>query len=483
MAVLEQSKRDAFFIGGEWVKPATSKRFEVIGANTGEVIGSVPEGAEADIDHAVVAARAAFDGPWGRTTGTERSALINRFADAIEKRSADISTAVSSQNGMPISLSTQLEGAYVVGLLRYYAHMASTMQFEERRPSPMGFDTLVRREPLGVVGGIVPWNYPVLLSILKIGPALVSGCTLVLKPSPGTVLDSYIVAEAAQEAGIPAGVINWVPGDREVGAHLVSHPGINKVAFTGSTAAGRKIAEVCGRLLRPVTLELGGKSAAIILEDAEIAPLLEGMGFASFGNNGQTCAASTRILVPASRYDEIVDAVAGMAKSLKVGSSLDPETQIGPMASEAHRNVVERYIAKGKTEARLVAGGGRPKNAGNGWFVEPTVFADVDNNATISQEEIFGPVLSIIKYQDEDDAVRIANDSDFGLGGTVWSKDSLHAQDVARRVQTGSIGVNGYMLDINAPFGGVKASGMGRELGPESLNSYLAYKSVYLPAG
>ena len=222
MAVLEQSKRDAFFIGGEWVKPSTSKRFEVIGANTGEVIGSVPEGAEADIDRAVVAARAAFNGPWGRTTGTERSALINRFADAIEKRSAEISTAVSSQNGMPISLSTQLEGAYV----------------EERRPSPMGFDTLVRREPLGVVGGIVPWNYPVLLSILKIGPALVSGCTLVLKPSPGTVLDSYIVAEAAQEAGIPAGVINWVPGDREVGAHLVSHPGINKVAFTGSTAAG-----------------------------------------------------------------------------------------------------------------------------------------------------------------------------------------------------------------------------------------------------
>lgn len=334
MAVTEQSTRDAFFIGGEWVKPATDKRFKVIGANTGEVIGSVPEGSIADIDRAVVAARAAFNGAWGRTSGAERGAIINKFADAIEKRIPEISAAVSSQNGMPISLSSQLEGAYVVGLLRYYANMASTMQFEERRPSPMGFDTLVRREALGVVGGIVPWNYPVVLSILKIGPALVSGCTLVLKPSPGTVLDSYIIAEAAQEAGIPAGVINWVPGEREVGAHLVAHPGINKVAFTGSTAAGRKIAEVCGRLLRPVTLELGGKSAAIILEDAEIAPLLEGMGFASFGNNGQTCAASTRILVPASRYDEIVEAVATMAKSLKVGNSLDPETQIGPMASK-----------------------------------------------------------------------------------------------------------------------------------------------------
>ncbi len=340
-----------------------------------------------------------------------------------------------------------------------------------------GFDQPLWRQYIEYLGGVLSGDFGVSFSTKR--PVLDEFFTLF----PATLELSITAMILAVALGIPAGVINWVPGDREVGAHLVSHPGINKVAFTGSTAAGRKIAEVCGRLLRPVTLELGGKSAAIILEDAEIAPLLEGMGFASFGNNGQTCAASTRILVPASRYDEIVDAVAGMAKSLKVGSSLDPETQIGPMASEAHRNVVERYIAKGKTEARLVAGGGRPKNAGNGWFVEPTVFADVDNNATISQEEIFGPVLSIIKYQDEDDAVRIANDSDFGLGGTVWSKDSLHAQDVARRVQTGSIGVNGYMLDINAPFGGVKASGMGRELGPESLNSYLAYKSVYLPAG
>jgi geranial dehydrogenase len=263
----------------------------------------------------------------------------------------------------------------------------------------------------------------------------------------------------------------------------VSHPGIDKVAFTGSTAAGRKIAEVCGRLLRPVSLELGGKSAAIILDDAKMEQVLEGMLFASFANNGQTCAISTRVLAPASRYNEIVDAIAGMASTLKVGNSLDKTTQIGPLASSEHRSRVESYIAKGKSEARLVAGGGRPKHVDGGWFVEPTVFADVLNTDTIAKEEIFGPVLSIIKYRDEDEAVKIANDSEYGLGGTVWSSDSKRAQKIARRVQTGTIGVNGYVIDLAAPFGGIKASGLGRELGPESLAAYQQIKSVYLPAG
>ena len=336
---------------------------------------------------------------------------------------------------------------------------------------------------MGVVGGIVPWNYPVVLSMMKICPALATGCTIVLKPSPGTVLDCFIVAEAAEEAGIPAGVINWVPGGRDLGAYLVSHPGIDKVAFTGSTAAGRKIGEVCGRLLRPVSLELGGKSAGIILDDAKLDQVLEGMLFASFANNGQTCALSTRVLAPASRYKEVVDAIAGMVSSLKVGNSLDHATQIGPLASSEHRDRVEGYIAKGKTEARLVVGGGRPKGVGDGWFVEPTVFADVSNKATIAQEEIFGPVLAIIKYDNEDEAVKIANDSEYGLGGTVWSSDSKRAQAIARRVQTGTIGVNGYVIDMAAPFGGIKASGLGRELGPESLAAYQQIKSVYLPAG
>ncbi|WP_295686964.1 aldehyde dehydrogenase [uncultured Nevskia sp.] len=483
MSLDKNIDHDSFYIDGDWVKPATSARIDVIGANTGLSIGSVPEGSNADIDKAVAAARKALDGPWGDTTPAQRAEYMNKFADALEKRAERLSRAVSNQNGMPLALSEQLEGSYVCGLIRYYAALTTNMVVEERRPSPLGFDTLIRKGPVGVVGGIVPWNFPVVLSMMKIGPALATGCTIVLKPSPGTVLDCYIVAEAAAEAGIPAGVINWVPGGRELGAYLVSHPGVDKVAFTGSTGAGRKVAEVCGRLLRPVSLELGGKSAAIILDDVKIEHLLPGLHFASFGNNGQICALSSRILAPASRYDEIVDAIAGLAKGLKVGSSMDKDTQIGPLASEEHRARVEGYIAIGKTEARLVAGGGRPKDAGDGWFVEPTVFADVSNKARIAQEEIFGPVLTVIKYQNEEEAIKIANDSEFGLGGTVWSSDSKRAQAIARQVHTGTIGVNGYMIDIASPFGGIKASGLGREMGPESLAAYQQIKSIYLPAG
>ncbi|SEP85582.1 geranial dehydrogenase [Solimonas aquatica] len=471
---------EKFYIDGTWQKPATTLRIEVIGANNGELIGSVPEGGQADIDAAVTAARRAVEGGWSESSPAERAAVLNRFADAIEKRGDRLSRAVSMQNGMPLSLAEQLEVGYVVGLLRYYAALAQGLQTEERRHSPLGFDTLVRRKPVGVVGAIVPWNYPVVLSIMKIAPALATGCSIVLKPSPGTVLDCYILAEAAEEAGVPAGVLNWVPGGRDLGAYLVAHPGIDKVAFTGSTAAGRKIAEVCGRLLRPVSLELGGKSAGIILDDAKLDQVLPGLHFAAFGNNGQTCALSSRILVPATRYDEIVEALAELAKSLKVGDSLDRTTEIGPLASAEHRERVESYIARGKSEGRLVAGGGRPRHLARGWFVEPTVFADVANSATIAQEEIFGPVLTVIKYRDEDEAVKIANDSDYGLGGTVWSADSQRAQTVARRVQTGTIGVNGYVLDMASPFGGIKASGLGRELGPESLAAYQQLQSVYL---
>lgn len=478
----ESTHHQNFYIDGAWVQPASSKRIDVIGANTGQSIGSVPEGVEADIDRAVSAARKALDG-WSNTSLVERAAVLNKFADALVKRRTQLTRAVSSQNGMPLSIAEAFEGDYVVALLRYYAGLTANIQTEERRPSPLGFDTLVRRGPVGVVGGIVPWNYPVALSIMKIGPALATGCTIVLKPSPGTVLDCYVVAEAAAEAGIPDGVINWVPGGRELGAYLVSHPGIDKVSFTGSTPAGRKIGEVCGRLLRPVSLELGGKSAAIILDDAKLDEVLQGMVFASLANNGQTCMLSTRILASERRYQEVVDAVAGMVSSLRVGNSLDPNTQIGPLASSEHRARVEQYIEIGKSEGRLVTGGGRPKHVDGGWFVDPTVFADVANTDRIAQEEIFGPVLSIIKYRDENDAVNIANDSEYGLGGTVWSSDSKHAQSIARRVQTGSIGVNGYALDIAAPFGGIKASGLGRELGPESLAAYQQIQSIYLPAG
>jgi len=468
------------YIGGEWVQPATSNRMDVINATTEEVIGSVPDGSNADIDRAVAAARRAFTaGSWATATPAERGAALGRFADALEKRGAELAKTVSMQNGMPINVSEQLESAFVVGMLRYYGALAAGLQNEESRPSPMGFTSLVRREPVGVVGAIVPWNFPVALSIMKIGPALAAGCTIVLKPSPGTVLDSYILAEAAQEANIPAGVLNWVPGGRELGAYLVSHPGVDKVAFTGSTAAGRVIAAECGKLLRPVSLELGGKSASIILEDADLNAVLQAIPSASMLNSGQACFSGTRVLVPKSRYKEIVDAYAATVSSFTVGDPLEHATVVGPMASAIHRDRVNGYIAKGKTEAKLVAGGGKPAQS-RGWFVQPTVFADVANSAVIAQEEIFGPVLSLIQYENEDDAVRIANESEYGLGGSIWSTDRDRAAKLARRVESGTVGINGYMPDMNAPFGGIKASGLGRELGPESIAGYQRYKSIYM---
>ena len=473
------TSRDAFFIGNEWVKPASDRCFTLINASTEEEIGTVPEAVEADIDAAVAAARKAFDeSGWAQTSPAERAAVMERFMAAVAARGPQIAEAVSAQNGMPIALSSMLEGQFGAGVIQYYAELAKGLGQPDVRPSQMGKETLVERSALGVVAAIVPWNFPVTLALNKVAPAMAAGCTLVIKPSPGTVLDSYLLAEAALEAGVPAGVLNWVAADRGAGAHLVSHPGVDKVAFTGSTAAGRKIAGVCGEMLRPVTLELGGKSAAILLEDADIGTFLQGVPMACMLNNGQACYNGTRILAPKSRYDEVVGALADFAQSLTVGDALDPATHVGPMASAAHRDKVMSYVEIGKQEARLVAGGNSPAN--RGFFVEPTIFADVDNSDRIAQEEIFGPVLSVIPYDGEDEAIRIANDSEYGLGGSVWSADSEHAKAVAHRVESGTVGVNGYMPSLGSPFGGVKASGLGREFGPEAIGSYQNLKSIHV---
>ncbi|MEY2942262.1 MAG: hypothetical protein RLY97_276 [Pseudomonadota bacterium] len=475
------ANRNSFFIGNEWVSPASDRRFTLINASTEEVIGTVPEACNADVDAAVAAAQQAFAASgWSDASPQDRAAVMERFMAAIAARGDDLAKAVSAQNGMPIALSQLLEGQFSVGVVQYYAELAKMMGQRDVRPSQMGKETLVEASPIGVVAAIVPWNFPVTLALNKIAPAMAAGCTMVIKPSPGTVLDSYILAEAALEAGVPAGVLNWVAADREVGAYLVSHPGVNKVAFTGSTGAGRSIGRSCGELLRPVTLELGGKSAAILLEDADMGTFLQGVPMASMLNNGQACYNGTRVLAPKSRYGEVVDALAGFVAGLTVGDALDPNTHVGPMASSAHRDRVESYIDIGKGEARLVAGGGRPKDTNRGWFVEPTIFADVDNSARIAQEEIFGPVLSVISYDGEDEALRIANDSQFGLGGSVWSADSAHATDVARKVQSGTVGVNGYMPSLGAPFGGIKGSGLGREFGPEAVGAYQNTKSIYV---
>lgn len=472
--------RTRFFINNEWVEPRGTETHTALEAATGEQLGVASLGTDADIDAAVKAAREALDnGPWGRTTATERAEMMHRFAAALQARAEATSTLVTRENGMPIGLSSAFNGAAPAGLLQMYAEMIKTVTLEDVRPSASG-STIVRREPVGVVGAITPWNYPQALAMFKIAPALAAGCTIVLKPSPETALDSYVFGDAAVEAGLPPGVLNIVLAGREAGASLVSHPLVDKVAFTGSTAAGRLIGVECGRLIRRNTLELGGKSAAVFLEDGDVETFLAGLGTASFMNNSQTCTTQSRILVDRSRYEEVVDALATYTRNLSVGNPLDPSVEIGPMASEIHLNRVLGYIDVGRrSDARLVSGGGRPAGQDRGWFVEPTVFADVKNTDQLAREEVFGPVMAVMPFDGDDDAVTIANDSNYGLGGSVWSADESRGLDVARRVRTGTIGVNYYNIDLGAPFGGMKDSGIGRELGPEGLNNYLEYKSIY----
>jgi aldehyde dehydrogenase (NAD+) len=474
--------RDELFIGGEWTEPRGDGRIAAIAASTEETVGSVPEGSNADIDAAAAAARAAFDDPtgWSSWSVEDRAQALERLASALEARGEEIARRVSLQNGMPISIALGTEAVFPAVLARYYAGLIRATPLEETRDGLLGGKIRVLRKPVGVVGAIIPWNFPQCLTMFKLAPALASGCTVVMKPSPETVLDSLLLAEAIAEAELPPGVVNIVPGGRELGAYLVEHPQIDKVAFTGSSASGRLVGARCGELLRPVTLELGGKSAAIVLDDADLGSAVEALFAATLLNNGQMCALSTRVLAPRSRYDDVVGVLAGLAGALEVGDSLEPTTQIGPVASARQRDRVEGYIEKGRAQgARVVVGGGRPADRDRGWFVEPTVFADVDNTHTIAREEIFGPVLAVIPYDGVDDAVALANDSDFGLGGSVWTSDPERGEQVARRVQTGSIGINHYTLDPAAPFGGVKASGIGRELGPEGLSPYFLLQSIY----
>ncbi|MEV0247261.1 aldehyde dehydrogenase [Nocardia sp. NPDC050712] len=475
-------ERTELFIDGRWRAPSTAATSTVISPATGAAIGTIPQGGTSDVDAAVDAAgRALRSKEWGAISLEERVGLLSRLATELERTAATRAELTSVQNGMPITLSVGAEGAGPPALLRYYAAIAASVPVEERRPRLDGKGiTVVRREPVGVVAAIVPWNYPQLLTMFKVAPALAAGCTVVLKPAPETTLDALELAAAAERAGLPPGVLNVVSGGADVGAHLVAHPGVHKVAFTGSTGAGRAIGEICGRLLRPATLELGGKSAAIVLDDADLTTITQGLASSSLLNNGQTCHLSTRILVPRQRADEVLGAVVAVAESLTIGDPLDPATELGPMVSERQRRRVEDYIELGRAGGVLATGGGRP-DRDQGWFVEPTVFGGVRNDSRIAREEIFGPVLTVIGYDDLDEAVTIANDSEYGLGGTVWTADIDRGLEVARRVETGTIGINFYDPDLGAPFGGVKSSGLGRELGPEGFFAYQQLKSIYLP--
>ena len=432
----------------------------------------------ADVDLAQTAAARAFPA-WAALPVTERAAMLERLAGLVERDVERLALLESTDSGKPLSLARSVDIPRAAANLRFFAEAVREWKADEDFRAPHAVSRVMRR-PSGVAGCISPWNLPLYLFTWKIAPALAAGCTVVAKPSEETPLTAAALGELSAEAGFPAGVLNVVPGGVDAGKHLVSHPGVDKVSFTGSTVAGRIIAEVCGRLLRPVTLELGGKSAAIILDDADLDATLRGLRSVSFVNNGQTCYLGSRILAPRSRYAEVVDALVNLVDGFTVGDPLDGATDIGPVVTARQRDRVLGYIEAGNDSgARLVAGGGIPKDQPRGWFVSPTVFADVDNSDRIAQEEIFGPVLAVIAYDDDADAIALANDSQFGLAGTVWSTDADRATDVARAVKTGTIGVNGYQLDMGAPFGGVKASGLGRELGPEGLEEFFDLKSIY----
>jgi aldehyde dehydrogenase (NAD+) len=474
---------DRFYIGGQWVAPAGTGTLDVISPHTEDVIGRVPEGTTADMDRAVAAAREAFDnGPWPQMEPADRAAAVGRLADLYATRLDEMAELITEEMGSPITFSQLAQAPQPQMMLSYFAELGRNFTWEDDRPGLFGPVT-VRREPVGVVAAIVPWNVPQFTIMTKLPAALVAGCTVVLKPAPETPLDAYLLAELIDQADLPPGVVNIVPAGREPGEHLVSHSGVDKVAFTGSTAAGRRIGSICGQQLKRCSLELGGKSAAIILDDADLAATVGWLEMASLMNNGQACVAQTRILAPRSRYDETVDAVAAMVAGLTVGDPADPATQIGPLVARRQQDRVEGYISIGEDEgAKVVTGGSRASGRERGWYVAPTVFADVDPAMRVAREEIFGPVLAVIPYDDEEQAIRIANDSDYGLAGTVWTADAERGMQVARRVRTGTYGVNLYMIEACAPFGGYKASGIGRELGPEGLMGYLEYKSIARPA-
>ena len=473
----ETAGTEGLFVDGSFRR--TENTIPVVEAATGEVFAHAPCAGASDIDDAVAAAHGEPAAQWRAAAPAERADTLKRFAAALRSRSEGTAQLVSRENGMPITLSRKVNGVFPAALVAYYARLISNWVPEETRPAFVGH-TIVRREPIGVVAAITPWNYPQALAIMKIAPALAAGCPVVLKAAPETALDALVFGAAALDAGLPPGVLSIVPGGTAAGAHLVGHPGIDKVAFTGSTDAGRVIGAECGRLIRPVTLELGGKSAAIVLDDADLHATVAGLREVSFVNNGQTCHLSSRILVPESRYGEFVSAIVDLAHSLTVGDPLDETTEIGPLVSARQRDTVLEYIEIGRASgARLVAGGSVPADQPRGWFVSPTVFADVDNRSRIAQEEIFGPVITVTAYRDDADAVRLANDTEFGLAGTVWSQDRSRAIDIARAMHTGSVGINHYQLDIQSPFGGVKSSGWGRELGPEGLEAYRVTKSMY----
>jgi aldehyde dehydrogenase (NAD+) len=465
------------YIGGDWVKASGAGTIEVVDSTTEQVMGTIPEGTPDDVERAVAAAREAF-ATWGQTTSDERAQLLEAIAAGLEERAEEIAALIARELGMPIAQARFIQAGLPRMSFASMAEILGQTPLEE-----MVGNSLVVREPVGVVGAITPWNYPLHQISAKVAPALAAGCTVVLKPSEVTPMNAFVLAEICDTVGVPPGVFNLVTGTGPVvGEAIAAHPDVDMVSFTGSTAAGRRVSEVASKTVKRVALELGGKSPNVILEDADLQrAVVDGVG-KCFLNSGQTCSALTRMLVPRSRLQEAEQIAAAAAEQAPVGDPFDPQTKLGPLVSDRQRERVRGYIEKGLEEgAKLVTGGAEPpEDAGRGYFVRPTVFSEVSPEMTIAQEEIFGPVLAILPYEDEDEAIRIANDSIYGLAGGVWSQDAAHAQRVARRIRTGQVEINGAAFNPLAPFGGYKQSGHGRELGKFGLEEFLEVKAIQL---
>ena len=480
-ATIVQHDHVELFIDDEWVR-GSGEVLEVVSPFTEQVIAEVASAAPPDVDAAVTAARRAFDeGPWPQLSVKERVGHLAELRRLLEAEAETLAAVITDEMGCPITQSRTIQTVKPIATLDAAIELAETYPFEAVRSSAGG-SALVTREPVGVVAAVVPWNVPLGIGVGKVVPAILAGCTVVLKPAPETPLDGLAFAELVRRAGIPAGVINVIPAGRDGSEHLVRHPGVDKVAFTGSTTTGRQIASLCGNDVRRVTLELGGKSAGVILDDADLEATVESLRMGSFRNNGQVCTLKTRLLVSEQRESELLERMEALIQSMPVGDPWLESTEIGPLVSARQRDTVERYIASGRVQgATVVVGGERPAGLDQGWFVEPTLFSDVTSDMTIAQEEIFGPVVVVMTYRNESEAVAMANDSQYGLNGAVFTRDLRRGLKVARQMRTGVVELNGSPIGSQAPFGGFKSSGVGRENGPEGLDAYTELRSIGVP--